>query len=122
MRTVLSPVSPVPCSFRFPLVNAVLLVRGGWVFLGWTSLRKAQSQRVLLSILGKLHMAEKRRGVRQLLALTWVTSCLSKPVVHLVPPCVKKLRPAKQEGAQDLSGNKVLSTRAPLRFQRFYGT
>ena len=101
-----SPVSAVPCSLDYPSVNASFCLYAGVGFSGWVA-NEGQSWKVLLSILGKLHMAEKRRGVRQLWRCLVTLLPLPKPVVHLRPHTSKSF------------ARMALPTRVPLPFQRF---
>src|SRR5271170_1976910 len=92
MRTVPSPVSAVPCSLDSHLSMQLCLYAGG-EFFRMGQLTKSPITAGIAVHSGQVAHGRKKGVGYGSFSVNLVTSCLSKPVVHLAPPCVKKLRP-----------------------------
>jgi hypothetical protein len=117
MRTGLSPVSAVPCSLDSHLSMQLCLYAGG-EFFRMGQLTKSPITAGIAVHSGQVAHGRKKGVGYGSFSVHLVTSCLSKPVVHLAPPCVKKLRPGYGRMAQDLFGQQLLPPSSPSAFPR----
>jgi hypothetical protein len=114
MRTVPSPVSPVPCSLDSHLSIAVLLVRGGLVF----RMRQPNHSRYCCPFWASCTWQEKGVGYGSF-SVNLVTSCLVQACSSSSAPMRQKASPRPCRMAQDYVGqNKSVIDSSPLCVSR----